>query len=81
MLLSVAVGTGCQLTAMTAITLLFALLGFLSPSARGGLSTIMLVLYTLFGCVAGYASSVIYATMDGQQWRKNAIYTAVGFPR
>lgn len=70
MLLSVAVGSGAQMLAMSAVTLckargfftaarrtradrrclqVFALLGFLSPSNRGALSTLMLVTYTLFG--------------------------------
>lgn len=81
MALSVAIGTGCQLAAMASTTLVFALLGFLSPSSRGSLSTIMLVLYMLFGCVSGFVSAIAYATMQGQEWRMNALATALGYPR
>ena len=35
-LLSVYVGSGCQLLGMASVTLIFALLGFLSPARRGG---------------------------------------------
>ncbi|KAG5137094.1 hypothetical protein JHK82_021825 [Glycine max] len=40
-LLCVYVGTGVQIFAMTLVTMIFALLGFLSPSNRGGLMTAM----------------------------------------
>lgn len=58
----------------------FALLGFLSPSNRGALSTVMVVCWTLFGFVAGYVSSRLYVTMKGDAIRKNIIYTALVFP-
>lgn len=50
-LLAVYVGTGAQVFCMTFITMVFALLGFLSPAMRGGLMTAMLVLYVLMGGV------------------------------
>ena len=34
---------------MVSVTLVFALLGFLSPSNRGSLATVMIVCWTLFG--------------------------------
>lgn len=80
MLLSVAVGSGSQLLAMSAVTLVFALLGFLSPSNRGALSTLMLVAYTLFGCISGYVSSRLFASLKGEEWRKNIGLTAIIFP-
>ena len=49
MILSILVGNGAQLCAMVAVTLVFALLGFLSPSNRGSLATVMMVCWTLFG--------------------------------
>lgn len=74
MLLSVVVGSGSQMAAMTGVTLrelfsfsfvrgevwqssqadllfyaVFALLGFLSPSNRGSLSTVMILTWTFFG--------------------------------
>ena len=49
MMLSIANGSGAQLTTMLGVLLFFALLGFLSPSNRGSLSTVMIVCWTLFG--------------------------------
>lgn len=48
-LLSTLVGNGAQLCAMIGVTLVFALFGFLSPSNRGALATVMLVCWTFFG--------------------------------
>ena len=45
--LSVYVGTGVQLLGMTFVTMVFAVLGFLSPANRGGLMTAMLLLFVL----------------------------------
>merc|ERR1711991_256660 len=53
MLLSVFVGNGVQVLTMTGLTLLVALLGFLSPANRGALLTSILVLYALMGIQAG----------------------------
>ena len=49
MLMAVLVGTGAQLCCMTGVTLLFALLGFLSPANRGSLLTATLLLYVAMG--------------------------------
>ena len=49
LLLSVANGSGAQLATMLGVSIFFALLGFLSPSNRGSLSTVMIVCWTLFG--------------------------------
>ncbi|CAF4323513.1 unnamed protein product [Rotaria sp. Silwood2] len=51
MLLSVLVGNGVQITIMSLITLIFACLGFLSPSSRGALMTcksFLFLRYVLF---------------------------------
>ncbi|GAA6064169.1 hypothetical protein JCM10212_002991 [Sporobolomyces blumeae] len=80
MWLCVVVGSGAQLTAMVFATLFFALLGFLSPSNRGGLSTVMIVCWTLFGFIAGYVSSRLYLTFGGTDIRKCIFYTATVFP-
>merc|ERR1712054_254095 len=52
--LSVYVGTGIQLFGMCLITMVFAVLGFLSPANRGGLMTAMLLLFVLMGLFAGF---------------------------
>lgn len=53
MLLSVFLGSGTQVLAMSVITLAFACLGFLSPANRGALMTCALVLYVCLGTPAG----------------------------
>ncbi|ERF71781.1 hypothetical protein EPUS_01696 [Endocarpon pusillum Z07020] len=80
LLLSVLLGNGAQLFIMTGLTLVFALLGFLSPSNRGFLATVILLLYTIFGFVGGYVSSRAYKTFGGERWKLNIILTPVLVP-
>lgn len=80
LVLSVMVGNGAQLCAMVGVTLVFALLGFLSPSNRGSLATVMMVCWTFFGGIGGYFSSRVYASLGGQDRRKNAFLTATILP-
>lgn len=69
LLLSVLVGNGAQLFAMTGCTIAFAVVGFLSPSNRGSLATVMILLYTFFGFIGGYVSSRVYKSFHGQNWK------------
>ncbi|VDN56752.1 unnamed protein product [Dracunculus medinensis] len=78
--LSVFVGSGCQILAMVAITLVFACLGFLSPANRGSLMTFALVFYVLFGIIAGYVSARIYKTLNGLAWKINVLLTSFLVP-
>ncbi|KAG9038037.1 hypothetical protein FRB95_002965 [Tulasnella sp. JGI-2019a] len=80
MALAVLAGNGAQLAAMAGITLVFALLGFLSPSNRGSLATVMLVCWTFFGGVSGYISNRVYTSLGGMDRRKNAFFTATLLP-
>ncbi|KAG5943303.1 hypothetical protein E4U59_000493 [Claviceps monticola] len=80
LLLSVLLGSGAQLFVMTACTIMFALLGFLSPSNRGSLGTIMVVLYTILGFVGGYTSARTYKAMQGEQWKLNIALTPMLVP-
>lgn len=80
MALSILVGNGAQLTTMVGVTLVFALMGFLSPSNRGSLATVMLICWTLFGFVAGYISSRVYTSFGGTDHRKNVFFTATLLP-
>ncbi|TFY79575.1 hypothetical protein EWM64_g4437 [Hericium alpestre] len=80
MVLSVLVGNGAQLCAMVGVTLVFALLGFLSPSNRGSLATVMMVCWTFFGGIGGYVSSRVYASLGGTDKRKNSFFTATILP-
>jgi hypothetical protein len=51
--LTVLVGTGCQVFAMTLITMSVAVLGMLSPANRGGLLTALVMLFVFMGAFAG----------------------------
>ena len=80
LLLSVFVGNGAQLFVMTGCTIVFALLGFLSPSNRGSLGTIMIILYTILGSVGGYTSSRTYKAWQGDNWKMNIALTPLLVP-
>ncbi|KAJ7045553.1 hypothetical protein C8F04DRAFT_1206422 [Mycena alexandri] len=80
MILSVMVGNGAQLCSMVGVTLVFALLGFLSPSNRGSLATVMMICWTFFGGIGGYLSSRVYASLGGTERKKNVFMTATILP-
>lgn len=80
LVLSVFLGNGSQLFVMTGTTLVFALLGFLSPSNRGSLGGAMILLYTIFGFIGGYVSARVYKTFGGESWKLNIMMTPVLIP-
>jgi len=80
LLLSVLVGGGIQLFLMSFTTIGFALLGLLSPSNRGSLSTVMFILYALFGSVGSFVSGSIYKFFGGEKWKLNMILTPILVP-
>ncbi|GFP81461.1 transmembrane 9 superfamily member 8 [Phtheirospermum japonicum] len=79
-LLCVYVGTGVQFLGMVLVTMMFAVLGFLSPSNRGGLMTAMLLLWAFMGIFAGYAAARLYKMFKGAEWKQIALRTSVLFP-
>ncbi|EHA8589229.1 transmembrane 9 superfamily member 8 [Cocos nucifera] len=79
-LLCVYAGTGVQFFGMLLITMMFAVLGFLSPSNRGGLMTAMLLLWVFMGLFAGYSSARLYKMFKGTEWKKITLRTAFMFP-
>eukprot|EP00252_Welwitschia_mirabilis_P005190 TRINITY_DN1567_c0_g1_i4.p1 TRINITY_DN1567_c0_g1~~TRINITY_DN1567_c0_g1_i4.p1 ORF type:complete len:644 (+),score=82.99 TRINITY_DN1567_c0_g1_i4:273-2204(+) len=79
-LLCVYVGTGVQFFGMTLVTMIFAMLGFLSPSNRGGLMTAMVLLWVFMGLFAGYSSARLYKMFKGTNWKKTTLKTAFMFP-
>ncbi|GMP35877.1 hypothetical protein CsSME_00008173 [Camellia sinensis var. sinensis] len=79
-LLCVYVGTGVQFFGMILVTMIFAVLGFLSPSNRGGLMTAMLLLWVFMGVFAGYSSARLYKVFKGTEWKKISLRTALMFP-
>ena len=78
--LCVYVGTGVQFFGMIFVTMIFAALGFLSPSNRVGLMTAMLLLFVLMGPFAGYASARLCKMFKGTEWKKITLRTAFMFP-
>ncbi|XP_071453601.1 transmembrane 9 superfamily member 2 [Hetaerina americana] len=80
MLLSVLLGSGTQVFAMTLVTLAFACLGFLSPANRGALMTCAMVLYVCLGTPAGYVSARIYKSFGGDKWKSNVLLTSMLSP-
>ncbi|GAA0164193.1 transporter [Lithospermum erythrorhizon] len=79
-LLCVYAGTGVQMFGMILVMMMFAVLGFLSPSNRGGLMTAMLLLWVFMGIFAGYASSRLYKMFKGTEWKGIALRTSFMFP-
>ncbi|XP_028760853.1 transmembrane 9 superfamily member 10-like [Neltuma alba] len=79
-ILCVYVGTGVQCFGMVLVTMIFAALGFLSPSNRGGLMTAMLLLWVSMGSFAGYSSARFYKLFKGTDWKKISLKTAFMFP-
>ncbi|KAG0346877.1 hypothetical protein BG004_000626 [Podila humilis] len=63
-------GSGVQVLAMTLATVMFALIGVLNPSYRGG----------FVSSFAGYYSARLYKVFKGTSWTKNAILTATLVP-
>ncbi|TVY57388.1 Transmembrane 9 superfamily member [Lachnellula suecica] len=80
LILSIFLGNGAQLFVMTGFTIAFALLGFLSPSNRGSLGTIMVLLYTVLGFIGGYVSARVYKAFGGERWKLNIAATPLLVP-
>lgn len=80
MFLSVFVGSGMQILAMSLVLLFFAVLGFLSPANQGSLLTAFIVLFMLMGSFAGYFSARLYKMFKGKAWKRNTTLTAFAFP-
>jgi len=79
LLLSCACGTGAQILAMSFLTIIFSIMGFLSPSNRGALLMAVLLLYATMGGIAGYVTARLYKTFNGKSWEKATALTAFGF--
>lgn len=79
-LLSMLVGSGIQIFTMSLLTLIFAVLGFLSPANRGSLVSVVIFLYVFLGTISGYYSARLYKMFQGASWKKNAALTALTFP-
>lgn len=79
--LCICVGCGAQVLVMAFLTLVFALIGFLSPANRGGLLTALLSLWVLASSVSGYVSARLYSTLETDVPRRVITFsTALIFP-
>ncbi|KAI9824707.1 MAG: hypothetical protein M1826_007285 [Phylliscum demangeonii] len=74
------IGSGMQLVFMAAGLLVLSCLGILNPSFRGGFVSVGAALFLGAGGFSGYFSGRLYRTFGGQQWRNNALMTAVLVP-
>jgi len=79
-LFAVVCGTGAQLVAMAFVTLIFAVLGFLSPANRGGLLQALIAMYILSCTQSGYISARVYKTIGGKEWKNVTLYAGILFP-
>lgn len=79
-LLAVSVGSGVQILGMVVVTLVFALLGFLSPANRGGLLQSMMLLFTFMGVWGGYTCARLYKVLHGDDWKMATLLMAFLYP-
>mmetsp|Transcript_116135 Transcript_116135/g.329134 ORF Transcript_116135/g.329134 Transcript_116135/m.329134 type:complete len:629 (+) Transcript_116135:40-1926(+) len=79
-LLLASVGSGVQILGMSVVTLVFALLGFLSPAHRGGLLQSMMLLFTFMGIFAGYVQARFHKLFGSEGWTLVTFMTAVLYP-
>lgn len=79
-LLASYVGVGVQILGMAVVTMIFAVVGLLSPANRGALMTAMLFFFVFMGYFAGYFSAMLYRVFKGSNLRKNTVQTAFMFP-
>ena len=77
---AVLMGIGSQLTCMSLATIVFAAIGFLSPANRGSLMIALLLLFLLFGIVAGYTTARTHKAFNGTAWQRVTLITALAFP-
>lgn len=79
-LLAALVGTGVQLAGMTTVTVVFAVLGFLSPANRGGFTTAAVLLFVAMGALGGHAAGRLYKLCRGDGWKGMTAAAALLFP-
>eukprot|EP00004_Rigifila_ramosa_P004635 TRINITY_DN15117_c0_g1_i1.p1 TRINITY_DN15117_c0_g1~~TRINITY_DN15117_c0_g1_i1.p1 ORF type:complete len:625 (-),score=159.52 TRINITY_DN15117_c0_g1_i1:31-1905(-) len=80
MLLAVSLGSGMQVISMVIVTLFFAILGFLSPANRGGLLSVMVLMYVFMGSVAGYTTARAYKMFGFTSWKRMMLMSAMFYP-
>lgn len=61
------------------VTLLFSLLGFMSPANRGGLLSSLLFFWVSSCCVTGYVSAKMYVGLGGQHLKLVMLGACFGY--
>ncbi|ODA76717.1 hypothetical protein RJ55_07988 [Drechmeria coniospora] len=79
-LLAPLVGSGMQLLFVAIGLVLLSAVGVLNPSFRGGFVSVGLGLFIFAGLFSGYFSARVFRSFDGQNYRGNALLTALLFP-
>jgi len=74
------VGSGIQIGMMGLITIIVAMFGMLSPSARGSLITASCFLFMFMGIFSGFFGGRLYKTVRGQNWKSAAFWTSLLYP-
>jgi len=80
MLFSVLVGTGAQIGCSFFMTMMFSIMGIISPMKKGQMLTGVVLLYVSCGAVAGYISARISKFCDAKAWKQNTFLTAAALP-
>lgn len=79
-LLCVLCGSGSQLVLVAFVTLVFALLGILTPHKRGSLLTGLLLFWVLSSGVGGYTAARLHKAMGGIRWKQVTLGVAFMLP-
>ncbi|KAA8903594.1 hypothetical protein FN846DRAFT_953893 [Sphaerosporella brunnea] len=74
------IGSGVQLALVVVALIVLSATGVLNPSYRGGFISFGLFLFVFGGVFSGYFSTRVYKTFKGENWKKNALMTALIFP-
>ncbi|AAZ10452.1 endosomal integral membrane protein, putative [Trypanosoma brucei brucei TREU927] len=78
-LLAALTGNGYQVLGMSAGTMLFALLGFLSPARRGALLSAVIFLFVFMSVVSGYVCGFLLKYFGRCEW-KHIFFCGCAFP-
>lgn len=79
-ILSVLCGSGAQLFVVTFVTLLFALLGIVSPQRRGDLITGLIIIWVASSGFGGYVAARLHKCMGGFRWKLVTFGVALVLP-
>lgn len=79
-ILSVLCGAGCQLATVIGVTLVFALIGVVSPHRRGNLISGLLAVWVLSSGLGGYIAARLHKSMGGYRWKLVTFGVAIVLP-